>query len=111
METRIGCPGDWTTLCQAILECFGLSICEQKAHATFLQMTEDKMTVLQYADAFESYFAELEDYDERFYLMKFVFGLRPGILSKVFVQRPATLLEAKRIIEESELTHTMVKMH
>ena len=29
----------------------------------------------------------------------------------MFVQRPKTLLEARRIAEEVELTHTMVKMH
>ena len=40
-----------------------------------LQMTQDKMTVLKYFDAFESYLAQLEDYDELFYLTKFIFGL------------------------------------
>ena len=69
------------------------------------------MTVLQYANAFESYLAQLEDYDESFYLTKFIFGLCPVILTKVFVQRPATLLEAKRIAEELELTLSMVKRH
>ena len=29
----------------------------------------------------------------------------------MFIQRLATLLEAKRIAKELELTHTMVKMH
>ena len=53
------------------------------------------MTVLQYADAFESYLAQFEEHDESFYVAKFIFGLRPGIPSEVFVQRPATLLEAK----------------
>ena len=43
------------------------------------------MTVLQYADAFESYLAQLEDCDESFYLTKFIFGLRPAILTEVFV--------------------------
>ena len=66
---------------------------------------------LQHADAFESYLAQLEDYDESFYLTKFIFGLCPAILTEVFVQRPATLLEAKRIAEELELTQMMVKMH
>ena len=47
-------------------------------------MTQDKMTVLQYADAFESYLAELEDYDKSFYLAKFIFGLRPAILTEMF---------------------------
>ena len=69
------------------------------------------MTVLQYTDAFESYLAQLEDYDESFYLTKFIFGLCPAILTEVFVQRPTTLLEAKRIAEELELTQMMVKMH
>ena len=49
----------------------------------------------QYADAFESYLAQLEDYDESFYLMKFIFGLRPTILTEVFMKRLATLFEGK----------------
>ena len=55
--------------------------------------------------------AQLEDYDESFYLTKFIFVLRPPILPEMFVQRPETLLEARRIAEELQLTHTMVKMH
>ena len=74
-------------------------------------MTQGKMTVLQYADAFESCLAQLEDYDESFYLTKFIFGLCLAILVEVFVERPETLLESKRIAEELELTQTMVKMH
>ena len=67
------------------------------------------MTVLQYADAFESYLAQLEDYDDLFYLTKFIFGLHPAILTEVFVKRPATLSEAKSIVEELELTQSMVR--
>ena len=67
-------------------------------------MTQGKMNVLQYADAFESYLVQLEDYNESFFLAKFIFGLCPAILIEVFVQRPKTLLEAKRIAEELELT-------
>ena len=111
METRTGCPCDWTTLCRAILENFGLSICAKKAHATLLQMTQGKMTVLKYFNAFESYLAQLEDYDESFFITKFIFGLRPLILTQVFVQHPATLLEAKGIAEDLELTQSMVKAH
>ena len=55
----------------------------EKARATLLQMTQDTMTVLQYADAFESYLAQLEDYHESFYLTKFIFGLRPAIFTEV----------------------------
>ena len=66
METSIGCPCDWTTLRQAVLERFGSSIRVEKACAALLQLMQDKMTVLQYADAFESYLAQLEDYDESF---------------------------------------------
>ena len=111
METRTGCPGDWTTLHKAMLERFGSSIRVDKARAALLQMTQDKMTVLQCADAYESYLAQLEDYDESFFLTKFIFGLCPAILIEVFVQRPTTLLEAKRIAEELELTQMMVKRH
>ena len=68
------------------------------------------MIVLQYADAFESYLVQMEDYDELSYLTKFIFGLRPAILSEVFVQRLATLLEAKRTTEELDLTQTMLEM-
>ena len=69
------------------------------------------MTVLQYFDAFESYLAQLEDYDESFYLAKFIFGLHPSILAQVFAQHLATLLEAKVICEDLELTQFMVKVH
>ena len=55
--------------------------------------------------------AQLEDYDESFYVTKFIFGLHPTILRDVLVQRPATLLEAKRIAEELELTHLMTSEH
>ena len=97
-------------LCQAMLERFGLSICASKGQAALLQLTQDKLTVLQYDDEFESYLAQLEDCDQSFYLTKFIFGLHPTIVTKVFVQRLATLLEAKRIDEELELTQSMVKI-
>ena len=67
------------------------------------------MTVLEYFDAFESYLAQIGDYDESFYLAKFILGLRPALLTQVLVQHPATLLEAKGIAEELELTQSMVK--
>ena len=111
VETRTGFPSDWTMLRQAMLERFGSSIPAKKARAALLQLTQDKMTVLQYADAFEPYLAQLEDYDESFYLTKFIFGLCPAILTEVFIQSPTTLLEAKKIAEELELTQMMVKMH
>ena len=50
-------------LCHAMLACFGLSIHARKACAALLQMTQGKMTVLGYYDAFESCLAQLEDYD------------------------------------------------
>ena len=52
-ETRTGCPGDWTTLRQALLQRFGTSIRAEKARAGLYQLRQDNMTVLQYADAFE----------------------------------------------------------
>ena len=85
LETHTGCPGYWTTLHQAILERFGLSIRVEKARAALLQMTQGKMTVLQYADAFESYLVQLEGDDESFYLTKFIFGLCRAVLTEVFV--------------------------
>ena len=97
METRIGCLGDWTTLCQAMLERFGLSIHAAKARRALLQMMQGKMIVLQYADAFESCLAQQKDYDDLFHFAKFIFGLLLAILIEVFVQRSATLLEAKRL--------------
>ena len=36
METRTGCPGDWTTLRKAMLERFGSSIRVEKARAALL---------------------------------------------------------------------------
>ena len=94
-----------------MLERFGSSVRAEKARATLLQMTQGNITVLQYADAFESSLAQLEDYDESFFLTKFIFGLCPSILTEVFVQRPTTLLEAKRIAENLELTQSVVKLH
>ena len=82
-----------------------------KARAALLQMTQGKMTVLEYFDAFESYLAQIEDYDESFYLAKFIFGLQPALLTQVFAQRPATLLEAKMLAETLELTQSMVATH
>ena len=79
-ETRTGCPGDWTTLRLAMLERFGTSIRAEKARAGLYQLKQDKMTVLQYADAFESYLAQIGDYDESYYLIHFIFGLRPEIM-------------------------------
>ena len=55
--------------------------------------------------------AQLGDYDESFYLAKFILGLRPALLTQVLMQHPATLLEAKGIAEELELTQSMVKVH
>ena len=69
------------------------------------------MTVLVYFDAFESYLAQLEDYDESFYLAKFIFGLQPALLTHVFAQHPATLLDAKVLAETVELTQSMMKSH
>ena len=112
LETRTGCPGDWTTLRHAMLSHFGSSVHAGKARAALLQMTQGKMTVLEYFDAyFESYLAQLGDYDESFYTTKFMFGLRPSILIEVFMRHPTTLLEAKGIAEELELTQSMVKTH
>ena len=111
METRTGCPGDWTTLRHAMLERFGSSVRAGKARAALLQMTQGKMTVLEYFGAFESYLAQIDDYDESFFLAKFILGLRPSLLTQVLMQHPVTLLEAKGIAEELELTHSMVKAH
>ena len=77
-ETRTGCPGDWTTLRRAMLERFGTSIRAEKARAGIYQLRQGNMTVLQYADTFESYLAQIDDYDEAQYLVHFIFGLRPG---------------------------------
>ena len=66
-------------LCQAMLERFGLSFHAKKACVALLQLMQDKMTILQYVEALESYLAQLEDYDESFYLTKFIFCLCPGI--------------------------------
>ena len=55
--------------------------------------------------------AQLEDYDESFFLAKCILELRPSIFAQVFAQRPATLLEAKGIVEDLELTQSMVAMH
>ena len=68
-ETRTRCPGDWTTLRQAMLKRFGSSIRVEKARAGIYQLRQDKMSVLQYAEAFESFLARIEDFDESQYLV------------------------------------------
>ena len=110
-ETRTGCPGDWTTLRRAMLERFGTSIHAKKARAGLYQLKQDKMTVLQYADTFESYLAQLGDYDESYYLVHFIFGLRPEIMRGVYIQQPESLLAAKNMAEKLELTHHLTVGH
>ena len=106
-ETRTGCLGDWTTLRRAMLERFGTSIHAKKARAGLYRLKQDNMTVLQYADAFKSFLAQLGDYEESDYLVHFIFGLRPEIMRGVYVQQPASLLAAKNMAEKLELTHLM----
>ena len=84
-ETHTGCPGDWTTLRLAMLERFGSSIHVKKARAGLRQLKQANMTVLQYADAFESYLAQLGEYDESYYLTHFIFGLRPEVMRGVYI--------------------------
>ena len=48
-------------------------------------MKQDKMTVLQYADAFESYLAQLGEYDESYYLTHFIFELRLEVMRGVYI--------------------------
>ena len=103
-ETRTGCPGDWTTLRHAVLDRFGTTICAEKARAGIYRLRQDKMTVLEYADKFESCLAQIDDYDEAQYLVHFIFGLRPEIMRLVYVAQPATLLAAKTMAEKLELT-------
>ena len=110
-ETRTGCPGDWTTLRRAMLERFGTSIRVEKARAGLYQLKQDKMTVLQYAAAFESFLAQLGDYDESYYLVHFIFGLRPEIMRGVYIQQPDSLLAAKNMAERLELTHHLTVGH
>ena len=69
------------------------------------------MTVLQYADAFESYLAQLGDYDEAYYLTHFIFGLRPEVLRGVYIQQPESLLAAENMAEKLELAHLMTSEH
>ena len=63
------------------------------------------MTILEYADKFESCLAQIDGYDEAQYLVHFIFGLRPEIMRLVYVEQPATLLAAKTMAEKLELTH------
>ena len=94
-----------------MLECFGSSIRAEKAGARLRQLNQDKMTVLQYADAFESYLAQLGEYDESYYLTHFIFGLRPEVMRGVCIQQPESLLAAKNMAEKLELTHVMTTEH
>ena len=103
-ETRTGCPGDWTTLRRAVLERFGTTIRAEKARAGIYQLRQGNMSVLEYADKFESCLAQIDDYDEAQYLVHFIFGLRPEIMRLVYVAQPATILAAKTMAEKLELT-------
>ena len=69
------------------------------------------MTVLQYADAFELYLAQLGEYDESYYLTHFIFGLRPEVMRGIYIQQPESLLAAKNMAEKLELTHLMTSEH
>ena len=104
-ETRTGCPGDWTTLRRALLERFGTTIRAEKARAGIYQLRQGSMSVLEYADKFESCLAQIDDYDEAQYLVHFIFGLHPEIMRLVYVTQPATILAAKTMAEKLELTH------
>ena len=104
-ETRTGCPGDWTTLRRAMLERFGMSIRAEKVRSGIYRLRQGNMTVLQYADTFESYLAHIDDYDEAQYLVQFIFGLHPEIMRLVYIEQPATILAAKNMAEKLELTH------
>ena len=110
-ETRTGCPSDWTTLCLALLQRFGTSIRAEKARGGLYQLRQDNMTVLQYADAFESRLAQIENYDESYYLVHFIFGLRPKIMRGVYLQQPASILAAKEMAKKLELTHQCTASH
>ena len=63
-----------------MLERFGTSIHVEKARASLYRLKQDKMSVLQYAATFESYLAQIDNYDESYYLVHFIFGLRPEIM-------------------------------
>ena len=69
------------------------------------------MTVLQYAAAFESFLAQLGDYDESYYLVHFIFGLRPKIMRGVYIQQPDSILAAKNMAKRLELTHHLIVGH
>ena len=69
------------------------------------------MTVLQYADAFESYLAQLGEYDESYHLTHFIFGLRPEMMRGVYIQQPESLLAVKNMAEKLKLTHLMISEH
>ena len=103
-ETRTGCPGDWTTLRRAVLERFGTTIRAEKARAGIYRLRQGSMSVLEYADKFESCLAQIDDYDEAQYLVHFIFGLRPEIMRLVYVAQPASILAAKTMAEKLELT-------
>ena len=68
-----------------MLKRFGLSIRVEKARAGIYQLRQDKMSVLQYVEAFESCLARIEDFDESPYLVQFIFGLRPEISRLVYL--------------------------
>ena len=84
----------------------------QKRHVlVYTSLRQDKMTVLQYADAFESRLAQIGNYDESYYLIHFIFGLRPEIMRGVYLQQPASILAAKEMAEKLELTHQCTASH
>ena len=94
-----------------MLDRFGSSIHAEKARAGIYQLRQGKMSVLQYADAFESFLAQIDDYDEDQYLVHFIFGLRPEISRLVYIQQPASILAARNVAEKLELTHQATELH
>ena len=68
-----------------MLERFGTSIRAERARAGIYQLRQGKMTVLLYATAFESFLAQMGEYDEAQYLVHFIFELRPEIMRLVYI--------------------------
>ena len=69
------------------------------------------MSVLQYADAFESFLAQIDDYDESYYLIHFIFGLRPEIMRGSIFSSQHQYWQQRIWPRKLELTHQATESH
>ena len=99
---------------QAMLKRFGSSIRVEKARAGIYQLRQDKMSVLQYASAFESLFGSNREILMSHNTSVQLYFWTPSRNNRglVYLQQPTSILAAKGLWQrELELTHQATAIH